>query len=152
MNLLDTFIPEGEQVIHWFLFRFLTVVLAMGLHLVVNWAFNAFLPDFLVTYAPIIVLCILAAMLLLGVLKVLLSVALTVVNPIIGAIYAFFFSNIVGKQLTKAVLTTVLLCVLFYLLHYFGISAVSITRESLLSQIPTAGCVLLVWFILGHSL
>ena len=152
VNLLDTFLPQGESIPSWFLFRFLTVVLSMGLHLVVNWAFNAYLPDFLVTYAPMILLGVLAAMLLVGILNLLLSVVLTVVNPIIGAIYAFFFSNVVGKQLTKAVFTTGLLCVLFFLLNYFGLYAVSIAQDTLLQELPYVGVVLLLWFILGHTL
>ena len=72
-NLLDSFIPKGKSVTGWYMLRFLTVILAMGLHYLVDWASRSFLPGVLVTYAPIILLGILIVMLILGVLNVLLG-------------------------------------------------------------------------------
>ncbi len=152
VNLLDTFIPQGGNVLDWFLYRFVTVVLSMGLYLVANWAFNTFLPDVLVDYAPMILLGVLIAMLLVGVLNVLLGLVLTAINPIFGGIYAFFFSNAIGKQLTKAVFTTVLLCALFLLIEHFGFFAISISETSLIGYLPAVGMVLVLWYLLGHTL
>lgn len=152
VNLLDSFIPQGSNFLDWFLYRFVTVVLSMGLHLAANWAFNAFLPDVLVDYAPMILLGVLVAMLLLGVLNVLLGLVLTAINPIFGGIYAFFFSNALGKQLTKAVFSTALLCALFLLIEHFGFLFISISETSLIGYLPAVGVVLILWYLLGHTL
>ena len=152
VNLLDTFIPQGESIFGWYALRFLTVVLSMALHLVVNWAFNTYLPDVLVTYAPVILLGLLVGMLLLGVLNVVLGLVLTVVNPFIGAVYTFFFSNVVGKQLTKAVFSTALICAVIYLLEYFGYTVICITTGALMSYIPFIAVVLILWYLIGHVL
>ena len=152
VNLLDTFIPKGKSIPGWFGLRLVTVVLSMGLHLVATWAVNTYLPDFLVTYAPVILLVLLVGMLFLGVLNVILSLVLTAVNPFIGAVYAFFFSNIIGKQLTKAVFSTALICAVIYLLEYFGYTVICITAGALLSYIPLIAVLLILWYVIGHVL
>lgn len=152
VNLLDSYIPKGNGIVAWYLLRFLTVVLAMALYLLVSWAFDTYLPDVLVRYAPVILLGILATMLLLGVMNVILGAILAIVDPIMGAIYTFFFSNIIGKQLSKAVFTTVVLCIVIFLLGYFEFSLICITRDALLSYIPMAAVMLILWYIIGHVL
>lgn len=151
-NLVDTLIPNGKKIIGWYFFRFLTVVVAMGVHYLVTWAFNTYLPGTLAAYAPMILLGILAAMMLLGVLNVILSVILTVVNPIIGALYAFFFSNIVGKQISKAVVTTAILCGVVYALNYFGYTLIGITAAALTAYLPMIAILLVLWYIIRHKL
>jgi len=152
VNLLDTFIPKGHSIISWYLFRFLTVALAMILHILVHWACNTYLPTGLVTYAPIILLGILLSMLLLGVLNAILGVVLTVMDPLIGGIYTFFFSNIVGKQITKAVFSSALICGLFILLDKLGYTVISISASAIVSYVPLAIVLLLLWHLLGHVL
>ena len=152
VNLLDTWIPKGNKLGRWFSLRLITVLLAMALHYLVKWAFNAFLPGVLVTYAPTILLCILGAMLALGLANVILSLVLTVVNPLIGALYTFFFSNIIGKQITKAVFTTIILCVLILVLNYFGYAAISISAGVLGNYVPLLAVLLILWYLLGHVL
>lgn len=152
VNLLDTFVPKGKKILSWYLYRFVTVLLAMAAHYLATWAFNAFLPGVLVTYAPMILLGILVVMLLLGVLNVILSLVLTVANPVIGAIYSFFFSNIVGKQLTKAVLTTVILCAVVALLEHFGYTIICIASTALGVYIPLIAVLLVLWYVIGHVL
>lgn len=152
VNLLDSLIPKGKSLIGWYLLRFLTVALAIGLHYAVNWASHTFLPGVLVTYAPIILLGILIAMLLLGVLNALLSLVLTVVNPILGAIYTFFFSNILGKQISKSVLTSGIICAVLYALDYFGFSVICISATALISYLPLLVVLLVLWYLIGHLL
>ena len=152
VNLLDSWIPKGTRILRWYLFRFLTVLLAMALHYGATWAINTFLPGALVTYAPIILLGILAAMLALGLLNIILSLVLTVVNPILGAVYTFFFSNILGKQITKAVVTTIILCAVVFCLNYFGYILISISATALGSYIPLIASLLILWYIIGHML
>lgn len=152
VNLLDTFIPKGKSVPGWYCLRFFTVGLAMGLHLVIHWAFNTYLPEVLVTYAPLILLLLLIAMLLLGFLNAVLGLILTIANPFVGAVYTFFFSNIVGKQLTKAVFTSGVLCVILFLMDRFGYTFIHISVAALTAYIPLAVVCLILWYLIGHLL
>lgn len=152
VNLLDGFLPKGEKLLTWYIWRFLTVLLAMALHYIVTWIFNTFLPGALVTYAPTILVGILFAMLVLSVLNVILGLVLTVVNPLFGAVYGFFFSNIVGKQLGKAVMTTLLLCAVVLALNHFGYALISISAAALQAYIPFIAALLVLWYVIGHIL
>ena len=152
VNLLDTFIPKGKSIIGWYFLRFVTVVLAMGLHYLVHWAFNTYLPDVLVTYAPTILLLLLIGMLMLGVVNLVLGIALAVMNPIFGAIYTFFFSNIIGKQLTKAVFSSLIVGIVFFLMDYFGYAAIAISAPALLAYGPLIAVLLVLWYLMGHVL
>ena len=152
VNLLDSWIPKGKKFGTWFTYRLMTVLVAMVLHYLVKWAFNTFLPGVLVTYAPTVLLCILGAMLALGLAKVILSLVLTVVNPIIGALYTFFFSNFIGKQISKAVFTTVILCAVVLALHYFGYAAISISPDVLGNYIPLLAVLTILWYLLNFVL
>ncbi len=152
VNLLDTFIPKGNHFIGWYLYRFLTVIIAMVLHYVVTWLFNHYMPGILVIYAPMILLGILSFFLLLGFSKMILGLLLTAVDPILGGIYAFFFSHMIGKQLTKAVLTTILLCALVYVAEYLGYAVINIASAALIAYIPLILIFLVVWYLLGHIL
>ena len=152
VNLLDTLLPKGKGLCQWYLLRFLTVALAMAAHILVTWAISAFLSVSLVTWAPVILLGILLAMLLLGVLNVVLGAALTVVNPIFGAMYAFFFGNVIGKQLSKAVLTTIVLTALAIALEHFGYTVLYIAGAALGAYLPLVIVLLVLWYLIGHIL
>lgn len=152
VNLLDTFMPQGGSALGWYFLRFATVVLGLLLQLMANYAFQTYLPGVLVTYAPAILLVLLGVMLLMGLLNLILSVVLTAVNPIFGAMYAFFFGNAVGKQLSKAIFTSGIICCVFFLLGYFGYTVISITAASLMTYIPLALVLLILWFLIGHLL
>ena len=152
VNLLSSIIPRGKSVTGWYLLRFLSVILAIGLHYCVNWASHTFLPGVLVAYAPIILLGILIIMLVLGALNILLGLVLTAVNPIFGCLYAFFFSNLLGKQLSKSVLTSALICGVFFFLERFGYTVICISASALLSYLPLLIVLLALWYLIGHLL
>lgn len=152
MNLFDTLIPKGENVIGWYLLRFLSVALAMVAHIIANWLLGKYLPDVIALNAPVILLGVLAVFLLLGVLNFFLGLTLTATNPILGAIYAFFFSTLIGKQLSKAVLTTALLTVLVFILDYLGVGLLLISGAALVAYIPAIIVLLIVWYLVGHLL
>lgn len=152
VNLLDAFIPQGRTAFGWYLLRFATVVLGMLLQLMANWTFRTYLPDVLVTYAPMILLILLGVSLFMGLLNLVLSVVLAAVNPIFGAMYAFFFGSVIGKQLSKAIFTTGILCCVFFLLGFFGYTVICITAASLMTYIPMALVLLALWYIVGHIL
>ena len=152
VNLMDSVLPEGESPITWFLSRFLSVVLAMGLHLAANWAINKYLPTLLAYHAPAVLLVVLLCCMLLGLFKLVLGIFLTVVNPVLGALYTFFFSSHVGKQLTKSVLSTAILCGVFYAMDHFSFLIVHISPSALPAYLPLLPGFLIIWYLLGHAL
>ena len=152
VNLLDTFIPQGESLLSWLLLRLVMILSSMALHWAVCWAFRTYLPDILVTYAPMILLGVLVFMLLSGVINLIFSLLIIMTNPFMGAMYTFFFSNIVGKQITKAIFSSFLICIVFYLLEMFGFTVISITSAALLAYIPLALVMLLLWYLVGRVL
>ena len=152
VNLLDTIIPKGKKVLSWYLWRFLTVALAIGAHYIVSGLLTAFLPDVLVTYAPVILVVILAATLLLGLVSLILGFLAATVNPVLGALCTFFFHNVVGKQLSKAVATTVLLTAVFAALEHFGYTVILIAGSYLGAYIPLIAVLLVLWYVIGHIL
>ena len=152
VNLLDRWLPRGKKLLTWFLFRCLTVILATLAHLIVYGLLTHYLPDGLVTYAPVVLLAVLAVMLLTGALKLAVGVALTTVNPLIAALYTFFFANVVGKQVTRAVLTTGIMSLLILALQYVGVAALAVTSAALVIYIPFLIIMLVFWYIVNKVL
>lgn len=152
VNLLDTVLPKGKNLFLWLLFRLITVFLAVLCQRLIVWLCEAYLPAAFLTWAPMILLGILAAMLLLGALKLLVGIALATVNPIIAALYTFFFSTVVGKQLSKAVLTTLLLSALVFALDYLGYTVISLATISLMTLLPVILVLLALWYLVNQVL
>lgn len=152
VNLVDTFAPKGKHVLSWLLLRLLTMAVCMGLHLAVNWAFRTYLPNLLVTYAPMILLLILCFCLLSGIVNLLLGMVIAVANPFLGAMYTFFFSNIVGKQVSKAIFSSAIICAVMYLLDLFGYTVICISAAALMTYIPLALILLVLWYLIGSVL
>lgn len=152
VNLLDTFLPQGKSPVSWLVLRLLMICAAMVLHFVVSWAFRTYLPEILVTYAPMVLLFILLFMMLSGVINLIFSLLIIMTDPFMGAMYTFFFSNIVGKQVTKAVFTSMVICLVVYVLEMFGYTVISITAAALLAYIPLALVMLVLWFLMGRVL
>lgn len=151
-NFADAILPDGKKPLTWFVFRFLTVSVAIASHYVLSVLTESFLPELIVDYAPTILLICLTASLLAGILGVLLGLVLTVVNPIFGLLYGFFFSNKLGKQISKAMLTTVILTALVAVLGYFEYNVICISAAALLSYVPLLAVLLLLWYLIGCKL
>lgn len=152
VNILDIIVPQGKTIPGWYFLRFISVGLATAGHMWMHWAFNTYAPDFLVTYAPIILLLILISMLLLGFLNAVLGLILTISNVFVGAVYTFFFSSVIGKQITKAFFTAGILCVILFLIDQFGYSFVHISTAALTAYIPIAVICLILWLLIGRML
>ena len=152
INLVDTLMPAGEGVFSWLLLRLMTILGCFGLHLVVSWAFRTYLPDVLVNYAPVILLGVLATMLFSGIISLVFGLIIAITNPFLGAMYSFFFSTLVGKQLSKALFTTGIVCGILYLMEHFGLVLILISPAALLTYIPLALALLVLWFLIGHLL
>ncbi len=151
-NLIDVWIPRGKGLFTWLFFRCLTVVLAMGLHLLVTYLFTTFLPEGIVTYAPTILLGLLVILLAVGALKFVVGALLATVSPVIAAFYTFFFASLVGKQLTKAVFTTVILSGLVLALNYIGCTVISIATAALIAYVPLLIVLLIIWYVVNKLL
>lgn len=147
VNMADSWLPKGKNIITWLFFRCLTVIIAYLMHMVVVGILATYLPAGFVEYAPVILLSILAILLLTGVLKVIVGALLSTVNPIIGGLYTFFFATVIGKQITKAVLTTVILTVLIIALQYVGFGVISIASAALTAYIPLFLVLIVLWYI-----
>jgi len=152
INLVDTLLPQGDGLFNWLLLRLITVLSSFVLHLTASWAFRTYLPDVLVDYAPMILLILLAMMLLSGLLTLILSLVISVGNPFLAAMYNFFFSNVIGKQLSKAVFTSSIICLIFWIMEYFGLVVILVTPAALLTYIPLALTLLVLWYLIGHLL
>jgi hypothetical protein len=152
INLVDTFMPQGQNLVSWFLLRLITVLLCFGLHLLVSWAFRTYLPGVLVDYAPMILLVLLAVLVLSGAVTLILGLVISITNPFLGAMYSFFFSNVVGKQLSKALFTSAILCVILYLMDVFGFVVIIISPAALLTYIPLAVAMVVLWYLIGYLL
>ncbi len=152
-NLADSWLPAGKNIFSWFFFRCLSVLMAMLLHLLANAIITAFLPEGLLTWAPVVLLGMLVILMSVGLLKIIIGTILSAtVSPLIGILYTFFFANIVGKQLSRAVLTTGILAGIVYLLNYFGITSVFIAASALTAYIPFLILLLLVWYVIKRLL
>lgn len=152
VNLMDTVLPQGKHVISWYLTRFVTVAASMVLHFLARRALHLYLPDILVTYAPTVLLVLLAFMLLSGLVSLVMGLVISVANPFLGAMYTFFFSNVIGKQLSKAIFSSMILCVVVFLLEFFGYTVLCVTADALLAYIPLVLVLLVLWYLIGHVL
>ena len=152
VNLIDTIMPRGENILSWLLLRFITILSCFALHLLINWACHKYLPGVLVDYAPMILLILLAVMILSGVVTLILGLVVSITNPFLGAMYSFFFSNVIGKQLSKALFTSGILCVILYLMDVFGLIVIIISPAALLTYIPLAFVMVALWYLIGYLL
>ena len=152
VNLIDTLLPKGKNFFLWLLLRLVTVLFAVFFQRLIVWLSETYLPETFLNLAPLILIGILTAMLLLGTLKLLVGIALSTVNPIIGALYTFFFSSLVGKQLSKAVLTTMLLSALVFALTHFGYTVISLASLSIVTLLPLILILLALWYLINQIL
>lgn len=152
VGLLDSWLPEGKKLLSWFGFRILSVILAICLHYVLCLILKTVLPGGLFSSAPVVLVIVIIAALLLGALKVVIGGALAIFAPVLAILYAFFFKNLVGKQLTKAIFTTAILTAFVYLLNYLGVTAVYIGSAVLIAYLPLLLLVLLLWYVISHLL
>lgn len=152
VNLVNSWMPNGKKLFSWLFFRVTSVALGMVAFAGANYLLTMFLPEGLLTWAPVILLGLLVIMLLVGALKGLMGALLASVNPLIGFLYTFFFANVVGKMLTRAMLTTLLMSALIYGLNYLGVTALAIGTAVLVAYIPLLLLLLVLWFIVGKLL
>lgn len=152
VNLIETVMPKPRNLILWYLVKCVTVILGIIIQGIVSYLLAMFLPELILTWAPVVLFVLLALSFLLGAFKALVGVALAIVNPIICAIYAFFFANHIGKMLTRAITTTVIISVLVYVLELFNITAIAWTAAVLTAFVPMIIVLIAIWYIVSHVL
>lgn len=149
VNLIDRIMPTGKKIFGWLFYRCLSVALGALLFTLLMGLVNKYLPEGLVTWAPVILLGMLVMSLLLGALKVVVGAVLTLIDPLVGMFYTFFFATVLGKIITKAMLTTAIMAGLVYALNYFGISVIYIGTAVLTAYIPLLIVLLILWYVIG---
>ena len=152
VNLVNSWMPNGKKLLSWLFFRIVSVALGMVMFAIANYLLTSFLPEGLITWAPVILLGLLVIMLLVGALKGLMGAVLASVNPLVGFLYTFFFANVVGKMLTRAMLTTLLLGALVFALNHLGVTGIAIGTAVLVAYVPMLLLLLVLWFIVGKLL
>lgn len=151
VNMADRWMPKRRNLFSWLFFRILTVVISLLLHLILCALLQKYLPQGIITYAPVILLCILVLLLLTGALKLLVGIALTSVSPLIAGLYTFFFASAAGRMLSRAILTTALLAGFVTLLNHLGLSVISITEPALVSYVPFYILLALLWYAIAEK-
>ena len=149
VNVIDRLLPVGKRLFGWFFFRALSVALGAVAFTLIMGVLNHFLPEGLLTWAPVILLGILVLSLALGALKLLVGALIATVNPMLAVLYTFFFASVLGKMVTKAILTTLVMSAMVYALNYFGIFSIFIGTGVLIAYIPLLVALLILWFIIG---
>lgn len=152
VHFLDSVMPTGNSMITWLFFRCVLLCCTVFGSLTINWIINNILPSGIMGYAPVILLVLLGAAILIGLFNPLLCIIFTVVNPLVGLLYTFFFSSLIGKQLTKAVLSTGVLCAIFYTMERTGYTVIAISPTAILPFLPFGLLLFAIWYIFDAKL
>ena len=148
IGLIDDVVPKGSNFLTWYFFRCVAVVLGMAAHWASNWLFTTYIPGFIVTYAPVILIILVIVLLAVTLFKLIIGGILGMtVGPVVGAIYTFFVSHIVGKQITRAALTTLILTLIVYALNHFGITTIYLASAFISGFIPALIMIIIVWYL-----
>lgn len=152
VNMLETYLPRGRNLISWYLYRVITGLCAFALYTGFSYLVHSFAPEIFGTWSKPIILGFWGIILLVAVLKLLLSAILTVLNPILGACYAFFFHSLFGKQFSKAILTTVFMVLIVYYLNQTGYTQLVFSDLSMATYGPVSIIMLIALYLFGSIL
>ena len=148
-GLIDDVLSHGKNFIVWLLLRCITLLVAFTGYFLMIGLLESMLPNAVVTYAPMILIGLLAIFLAVTVFKWLIGLILGASGgPILGAIYTFFVSNFVGRQLSKAAFITGFLCLATYLGNIYTSSQLVYTIPIIAVIIPIILLLSIVWYLL----
>ena len=146
-GLMDDLLPSGKNIFTWLLLRCVSILVSYIGFVAANLIFTHILPGFILQYAPIILIALLALFLAVTIFKWLIGVILGISGgPILGAIYTFFISHVVGKQLTKSALTTGILYLLVYLANRFSYTVIALGDSFNLVTALVLAMLTAVWY------
>lgn len=152
VNMLESYLPQGKNLISWYLYRIITGLAAFALYIGFSYMVNSFAPEIFGTWAKTIILGFWGIILLIAVLKLLFSAVLTFINPVLGACYTFFFSSLFGKQFSKAILTTIFMVFLIHYLNQSGFTQFYFSDLSLVAYGPVSIILLIALYLFGKIL
>lgn len=152
VTVSSSFIRSDASAIRWFISRFVSIVVAILLHLAANWAIKTYLPTLFTQYAGAVLLALLIIAFLGGLSKIILSLFLATVHPMLGFLYGFFFSSRIGKMVIMSILSAAIVTVVFSVIEYLGYAVVFIAPRDLLSYIPLGLGLIILWYLIGHEL
>lgn len=152
VNVLESFLPEGRKFITWYLWRCVTVLVALAGYILICMIVERCCPQLFGSWAMYVVLGYWALVLLTGLLKMLMTVVLTALNPVLGGLYAFFFSHAFGKQFSKAILTTLVMAGIVMALNKIGFTQFAFSQFTLAAYGPTCVLVIVVLYLFGKLL
>ena len=135
-GLADALLPDGKNILTWFLLRAAVMLSICAVIWCLNRLGDSFIPGYIQTYAPMVLLLFIALLLALTVFKWLFGLILGIsCGPVTGAVYTFVVGNIVGKQLAKSAFTCVILVSLLILAEQLRILTVNLSDFPLLIHI-----------------
>lgn len=149
---LDDLIPDAKNTFGWILLQFFLVILTCIVYRAFLELVGMIEQDFLVDYAPIILVCVLFTFVLLGLLKIILTLILATVSPLLGAVGTWFIGSKFGRVLGKSVLCSFLLCIIFGFLEGMGLTSIAFAEASSFVYSLYLLLLLILWVITGHYL
>lgn len=151
VNLVEDLLPKGNRFLSKYFWRCVTVVVCMLAYWLVTSLLAQFLPGFIVTYAPVVLMVIVLILLLGTLCNALLVIGLfATLGPIAGVcglIYKFFFDTLIGKKLFKAIITTLIIAVLVYICNAAGYTQILLTSAEISAYLPTLTMLAIVWIL-----
>lgn len=151
VNLIEDLLPKGNRFLSKYFWRCVTVVLCMVAYWLVTSLLASFMPDFIVTYAPVILMVIVLVLMLGTLFNWLVVIGLLAtagpVGGICGLIYKFFFDTLIGKKLFKAIITTLIIAALVYICNVAGFTQILLTSAEIAAYLPTLAMLAIVWIL-----
>lgn len=152
INMLGNVTPKNMRLLGWILFRLFMLGCSIVLNYAMFKAIDMFAPFLLRSYAPMILLSILAFSFAMGFIKFLMAMVLTVINPIFGAFYTFFFKSKFGKCLSRAIGSTAIILLMLFVFEKLGYSTLPIHPGVLSSYVPFTLSMFFLWVLVGRIL
>lgn len=152
INMLGNITPQNMRLLGWILFRLFMLGCSIALNYALFKVIDMFVPFLLRSYAPMILLSILAFSFAMGFIKFAMALVLTVINPIFGAFYTFFFKSKFGKCLSRAIGSTAVILVMLFVFERLGYSTLPINPGALSSYVPFTLSMFFLWVMIGRIL
>lgn len=146
---IDDLIQDSKNLVSWYILQFILCFCAILAYCVGIHMLNSYLPGFLVSYAPMIIVCIMLAFVALAAFRIVCNLMMTVVDPLLGAVYDFMIGKKLGNCIYKAALCSGMLLLLVWRLESLGHVSVNVMDFSLLGFVPLIALLMLFWYLLG---
>ena len=147
---LDDIIPDAKNTPSWIVLQFIIACIALAIYYFILKCINHFAPDLLDSLAPMILVCILLFMVILGMMKVLLTLMLVAVNPRLVAVSAFFSSNKLGMALGKSIMCSLVMTSMVVFLGFKDLLTFRFDDLTLMVCYLPMALLAFLWVVIGH--